>query len=102
MDDSAETLSNEPIDVEGLPRLRAEAFVAVEPRYVLGTIVGSIVVAVGVLVGGVVLNNRTDRPAFLAAALAIAVRRKLRRVARGWRWGRLSLQRSHTGIVSWI
>jgi hypothetical protein len=72
MDASAEKLSNEPIDVEGLPRLRAEAFVSVEPRHVLGTIVGCMVAAGGLLVGGIMLNNRTGRPAFLAAGIAAA------------------------------
>lgn len=72
MDDFAETLSNEPIDVEGLPRLQADAFVPVEPRHVIGTIVGLALIAIAVIIGGIALSDRTDRPAFLAAALAAA------------------------------
>lgn len=72
MDESAQSLSNEAIDVDGLPRLRDEAFVSVEARHVIGTIVGLVVLAVALGLVGAALADRTDRPAFLVVALAVA------------------------------
>jgi uncharacterized protein len=51
----AAPFSNEPLPVEGLPRLREEAFVSVDPRYMWGRLAGlviwaAIVAAVGALV----------------------------------------------------
>jgi membrane protein YdbS with pleckstrin-like domain len=103
----AERFANDPIAVDGLPRLADEAFVRVDPRYVWGSLAG-IGIAIGVVVAGAVLwSSNTDAvavPVVLAgvvvtALLASAVMRLLgaRRLAYQLRDHDLSLR---SGVVS--
>lgn len=103
----AERFVNDPIAVDGLPRLADDAFVPVDPRYVWGSLAG-VVVAVGVVVAGAVLwvSNTDDvtvpvvvASVIVAALLASAVMRLLgaRRLAYQLREHDLSLR---SGVVS--
>ncbi len=103
----ADDFANDPIAVDGLPRLDDEAFVPVDPRYAWASLAG-ITVAVAVVVAGAVLwVSNTDAllvPLVIAVVvvtvlLASAVMRLLgaRRLAYQLREHDLSLR---SGVVS--
>ena len=64
----SEPFSNEPIRMEHLPQLRADAFVSVDPRYVWGRLAGLAVTAVVVMAVAVVIAVQGDD---VAAPLAV-------------------------------
>lgn len=70
-----EAFSNEPIEVADLPRLRDEAFVSVDPRYLRASLLAIAAAAVTVAVGGTVIASQSEEPltvtAFTAALLGL-------------------------------
>ncbi len=72
----AEPFSNEPIDVEHLPELHADAFVRVDPRYVWGNLTGlaaTTVVVVGVAAVIVVTSGNAVAPSVVAGGLVVGL-----------------------------
>src|SRR6056297_2140692 len=99
----SEPFTNEPIVVGDLPRLRDDEFVGVDPRYILGQLVGlgsgAVVVAA---IAGVIARQSGDAlwPAIvgggivaLLVAIAIAVTLEARRIAYQLREHDVSLRR---------
>ena len=87
----SEPFTNEPIAVDGLPQLRADSFVAVDPRFVWGHVAGlagTAVVVVGIVAVIVWSSDATFWPLLVGgvvvaalAAIAIAAFLEARRLA---------------------
>lgn len=70
----ADPFSNEPIDVEQLPQLHADAFVSVDRRYMWGRLAGSATTAVVVIalaVTIVVLSGNVVVPSIVAGGMTL-------------------------------
>jgi membrane protein YdbS with pleckstrin-like domain len=76
-----EAFSNEPIDVADLPRLRDEAFVSVDPRYLRASLLAIAAAAATVAIGGAIIASQSQEPwrvtAFTAALLGLLGLRSL-------------------------
>ena len=57
-----DAFTNEPIDVDALPQLADEDFVAVDPRYLKVRLAGRSVTAAFVLIGGIVVASLAGSP----------------------------------------
>ncbi|MFK8023593.1 MAG: PH domain-containing protein [Ilumatobacter sp.] len=107
MDDTTtERLVNEPIDVTGLPRLRSDAFVSVDARFELPSIVGWIVAALAFAIVGVIVAAQSGAAVWyfvgagasvVAVALAVYTRLASLRVAYQLRDHDVSLR---SGLIS--
>lgn len=97
-----EPFTNEPIAVDGLPQLRADSFVAVDPRFVWGRVAGltgTAVVVAGIVAVIVWSSDATFWPMVVGgavvavlAAIAIAASLEARRLAYQLREHDLSLR----------
>jgi membrane protein YdbS with pleckstrin-like domain len=68
--------SNEPIEVGRRPRLRADAFVPVDPRYVWSSVAGltmTMVVVIAIAVAVVVRSGNTVVPAVIAGGVVLVL-----------------------------
>lgn len=92
-----DAFANEPIDVDGLPQLRDEAFTAVDPRYLRASLIGISITAVVVTLVGTAVASQSDRPwAVMAVVVAILVLLAVRAVFRTLEVRRLAYQvRAH-------
>lgn len=83
MDDATPPLSNEPIDVAGLPRLRPEPYVSVDPRHALGSIATLAVLAVAAVLVGLLIASRSGVAVWNGIGFAVAA---VLLASAGWAW----------------
>jgi membrane protein YdbS with pleckstrin-like domain len=69
----AEPFSNEPIEVEHLPRLHADAFVPVDPRYVWSPLAGLVATMVVVIAIAVAIVARSGNAMVPSAVAGVVV-----------------------------